>query len=127
MNLTRSSERPPILLLNGGHEPDPIVRTPSNSLAQRGPSTHESDLRRSGNPPASHALRDLVLHSVIAAAKHRYLSSHTSSMRQPLNRLFVMIVSPFSWGCRQVAKRLWYRIGRAPSSCNFLSMSHTRR
>lgn len=41
--------------------PDPIVKAPANALAQRGPSTHESDLRRSGNPPASHPLRDLVL------------------------------------------------------------------
>ena len=36
-----------------------------------------------------------------------YSSSHTSSMRQPLNRLLTMTVSPFSCGCQQVAKLLW--------------------
>jgi hypothetical protein len=30
--------------------PDPIVKTPAKALAQRGPSTHESDLTQSGNP-----------------------------------------------------------------------------
>src|ERR1700704_4984611 len=33
-----------------------------------------------------------------------FFSSQTFSMRQPLNRLFTMIASPFTCGCRQVAK-----------------------
>ena len=48
-------------------------------------------------------------------------------MRQPLNRLLDMIVRPLTCGCQHVAKRLWNRIGRAPSSCSFLSISQTRR
>src|SRR5271155_5471495 len=36
-------------------------------------------------------------------------------------------VSPLSCGCMQVAARVWQMIGRAPSSCNFLSISQTRR
>ena len=35
----------------------------------------------------------------------RYLSSHTSSKRQPLYWLFVIIVSPLTSGCQQVAAR----------------------
>jgi len=34
-----------------------------------------------------------------------YLSSQTSSMRQPLKRLLVIVVSPLSCGCMQVANR----------------------
>ena len=30
--------------------PDPIVRAPANALAQRGPSTHESETQLAGNP-----------------------------------------------------------------------------
>ena len=39
-------------------------------------------------------------------AKNRYLSSQTSSMRQPLNRLLTMIVNPFTQGCQQVESRV---------------------
>jgi len=34
-----------------------------------------------------------------------YLSSQTSSMRAPLEMLLTMIVSPFTRGCQQVARR----------------------
>jgi hypothetical protein len=37
--------------------------------------------------------------------KNVYLSSQTSSMRQPLKMLFTMIVYPLTWGCQQVARR----------------------
>jgi hypothetical protein len=36
-----------------------------------------------------------------------YLSSHTSSKRQPLYWLLVIIVSPLTSGCQQVAARRW--------------------
>ena len=39
------------------------------------------------------------------AGRSGYRSSHTSSMRQPLKRLLVIVVSPLSRGCMQVAKR----------------------
>ena len=35
-----------------------------------------------------------------------YLSSHTSSMRQPLNRLLTISVKPFTRGCQQVPPRV---------------------
>ena len=34
-----------------------------------------------------------------------YLSSQTSSMRQPLKMLFTITASPFTRGCQQVAPR----------------------
>src|SRR5262249_10268143 len=52
-------------------------------------------------------------------------SSQTSSKRQPLYELFVMIVTPFTCGDQQVARRECKMIGRATSSCNFLSISQT--
>jgi hypothetical protein len=38
--------------------------------------------------------------------KHCYLSSQTSSIRQPLNRPLTMIVNPFTHGCQQVESRV---------------------
>ena len=38
--------------------------------------------------------------------ENRYLSSQTSSMRQPLVMLLTMIVSPFTCGCQQLPPRL---------------------
>ncbi len=43
--------------------------------------------------------------SSIQPLRNRYLSSQTSSMRQPLKRLLTMSVSPFTYGCQQVARR----------------------
>src|SRR5689334_17597287 len=34
---------------------------------------------------------------------HGYLSSQTSSIRQPLKRLLAICVNPLTYGCRQVA------------------------
>jgi hypothetical protein len=59
--------------------------------------------------------RDLVLAGVFDQARcallrharllRAYLSSHTSSKRQPLYWLLVIIVSPLTSGCQQVAAR----------------------
>jgi hypothetical protein len=35
----------------------------------------------------------------------RYLSSQTSSIRQPLSMPLVIVVSPLTYGCQQVAPR----------------------
>jgi hypothetical protein len=75
---------------------DAVLRVVLFDLVQNGP----EPLLAAGQKPgsAAHARK---------SSRVLYLSSQTSSMRQPLNRLFTMIVSPFSWGCQQVAKRLW--------------------
>src|SRR5262249_18861672 len=54
-------------------------------------------------------------------------SSQTSSKRQPLYELFVMMVTPFTCGAQQLARRECKMIGRATSSCSFLSISQTSR
>src|SRR6516162_5368912 len=41
----------------------------------------------------------------IGADRDGYLSSQTSSMRQPLKMLLTMTVHPLTWGCQQVARR----------------------
>ena len=46
-------------------------------------------------------------------------------MRQPLKRLFVIVVSPLSRGCMQVAKREYSKTGRDASSARRRSTSHT--
>ena len=43
--------------------------------------------------------------SIALPALPDYLSSQTSSMRAPLKTLLTMIVSPFTYGCQQVARR----------------------
>jgi hypothetical protein len=42
-----------------------------------------------------------------ALGSYHYRSSHTSSMRQPLNWLLTIMVSPLTCGCMQVARRVW--------------------
>src|SRR5215469_13959755 len=54
-----------------------------------------------------------------------YWSSQMSSIRHPLKMLLTMIVNPLTLGCMQVALTAWKMIGRAPSSCSFLSISQT--
>jgi hypothetical protein len=39
--------------------------------------------------------------------------------------LLTIVVKPLTWGCQQVAPRVWKMTGRAPSSCNAVSMSQT--
>src|SRR5947207_1904448 len=59
------------------NEPDPIVRTPSNSLAQRGPSTHESETQPLGNPLQRFGL-------IESRSKEFVRSSFTGASREPL-------------------------------------------
>ena len=42
---------------------------------------------------------------LLARPANHYLSSQTSSIRAPLEMLLTMIVSPFTQGCQQVARR----------------------
>src|ERR1700730_348089 len=55
---------------------------------------------------SSRGARPLLCRIRQTKAKNCYLSSQTSSMRQPLNRLFTMIVNPFTQGCQQVESRV---------------------
>src|SRR5262245_18374495 len=61
------------------------------------------------------------------ARRLTHRSSQTSSKRQPLYELFVMMVTPFTCGDQQLARRECKMIGRATSSCSFLSISQTSR
>ena len=65
------------------------------------------------NPAAQRRQRKSIVHlpefaapGPLVIAMPVYLSSHTSSMRQPLNRLLTISVKPFTRGCQQVPPRV---------------------
>src|SRR5205823_8487375 len=54
-----------------------------------------------------------------------YRSSQTSSMRQPLNRLLVIVTSPLTLGWVHCAKREYKSTGRDASAASRRSICHT--
>jgi hypothetical protein len=74
-----------------------VIRCRAPSIATRsGLITSSSPRRQSGNGSRGPAWLRL---------ERSYLSSQTSSMRQPLKMLLTMTVHPLTWGCQQVARR----------------------
>jgi hypothetical protein len=90
-----------------------IFRTPPVFWANAGPVAAE---QRSNGAAIANALGYriffvylpfAVTRSIVWTLKQAegYLSSQTSSKRQPLKALLAIVVSPFSWGCQQVTSR----------------------